>query len=395
MSQTLEDLDAALQEALAPYLEKMQSLISKAESIKPAPYTTIIHRRGTTENLQAVNPLLPAGEVCFEFASISPDGQACRMREDGEGKAMALYKIGDGVNRWNDLPYASGPPGPKGDAGTVSATISSEVDLDKDNILASASAVKKTYDLATLASNAAKSAQDTADDATDWLTTAQRDIDVLQALIPMPGGQKDAGKALMVEDAGFAYVLKSVEVIGRPVQAGEIVWMSGTKLDHNCVWPDRSLVLLSEWPDLKTRYESGYITTVAEVEGATHPGLFVRKPDGSGLYLPDFGGLFPRMWRMGEQARDNDRRAGEFQEDAMQKITGAFNAGLVNSHVGGSGAFYSGASAAPMALTNTSQAAYAYFDSSRIVRTADATRPQNYAQPISIYLGRHASEIKQ
>ena len=62
-------------------------------------------RRGNAIDWFNANPLLAEGEICVELDT---------------GK----FKIGDGVNYWNDLLYASGPAGatgtvgPKGDTGT-------------------------------------------------------------------------------------------------------------------------------------------------------------------------------------------------------------------------------------------------------------------------------------
>lgn len=53
------------------------------------PTTTIQFKRGTTENLAAVNPQLAVGEPCVEYNT-------------------GRFKIGDGVNNWNDLPYQAG-----------------------------------------------------------------------------------------------------------------------------------------------------------------------------------------------------------------------------------------------------------------------------------------------
>ena len=47
---------------------------------------TIQLKRGTAEALTRVNPLLAAGEPCF----VTDENR---------------FKIGDGENRWNDLPY--------------------------------------------------------------------------------------------------------------------------------------------------------------------------------------------------------------------------------------------------------------------------------------------------
>ena len=179
-------------------------------------------------------------------------------------------------------------------------------------------------------------------------------------------------------------------------QAGESKWLSGTKLDHNWVWPDRSLVLFGDWPDLKARFDGGYIGTCAEADAINFPGLFAAKADGSGLYLPDIGGLFARAWRPGEMNYDKGRTAGSFQYDAIRKIKGNY------SHVQG----FTGGGTASGAMTKSlggGKIGYAVgtaqewvsigIDTSLAVPTADDNRPQNYAQPMAIYLGRNASEV--
>jgi hypothetical protein len=55
-------------------------------------------RRGLAIEWSTVNPLLAEGELAVELDT-------------------GLYKLGDGVRLWNDLPYSSGPPGPQGPQG--------------------------------------------------------------------------------------------------------------------------------------------------------------------------------------------------------------------------------------------------------------------------------------
>ena len=56
-------------------------------------YSKFRPRRGTALQWTEANTLLNEGEIAFEFANRIGDGEA-------------KVKIGDGVNRWNDLPYA-------------------------------------------------------------------------------------------------------------------------------------------------------------------------------------------------------------------------------------------------------------------------------------------------
>lgn len=55
----------------------------------------IQYRRGTFLEWEAADPLLAEGEVGYETDT-------------------AQFKIGDGINSWNDLEYASGQTGPSG-----------------------------------------------------------------------------------------------------------------------------------------------------------------------------------------------------------------------------------------------------------------------------------------
>jgi hypothetical protein len=60
-------------------------------------------RRGTALEWTNANPILAEGEICVEL--------------DTE-----KFKIGNGILRWNDLAYASGPIGPIGNVGPQGAT---------------------------------------------------------------------------------------------------------------------------------------------------------------------------------------------------------------------------------------------------------------------------------
>lgn len=74
-------------------------------------------RSDTLANWESTNPILAKGEpgiVEFEkneeTSELTPESQERLIK--GE-----WLKIGDGVNSWNDLPWAKGPKGDKGDAG--------------------------------------------------------------------------------------------------------------------------------------------------------------------------------------------------------------------------------------------------------------------------------------
>lgn len=57
-------------------------------------YAKIRPRRGTAYEWSTVNPILDEGEWGVEF----PDS--------GIGTGLCKFKLGDGVLKWNDLPYA-------------------------------------------------------------------------------------------------------------------------------------------------------------------------------------------------------------------------------------------------------------------------------------------------
>ena len=175
---------------------------------------------------------------------------------------------------------------------------------------------------------------------------------------------------------------------------GQKVELPGTKLYPNCVWPDRSLVLFADWPDLKAEYDAGYILTATEATATTYLGRFVLKADTTGLYLPDIGGLFPRAWRSGAMTYDIGRQAGSYQEDAMQRIQGVFTPGAHHTWVSSSGAFYvTPSTCARPNIGATYDGGTVYFDSARSTRIADETITKNYAQPMAIYLGRYKTEV--
>jgi len=57
-------------------------------------YAKIRPRRGTAYEWSTVNPILDEGELGIEF----PDS--------GIGTGLCKFKLGDGLTKWNDLPYA-------------------------------------------------------------------------------------------------------------------------------------------------------------------------------------------------------------------------------------------------------------------------------------------------
>lgn len=178
-----------------------------------------------------------------------------------------------------------------------------------------------------------------------------------------------------------------------------------TTLPPNHAWPDGSLVLFADWPELKAVYDAGGFagmlmaynanaTTQAANLGKFRP----NAANPTGLYLPLHGGQFFRAWTLG-QTED----AGAWGEDQMQRLTGEFyresapNQGfLLDYQLVASGVF--GFTAGP---TQDSQSkfsgvdesrAWAYapidFDSARVARSGTETVPSHIRQPVIIYLGR-------
>jgi hypothetical protein len=85
-------------------------------------------RRGTAQQWFQYNPILAEGELAVEL--------------DTE-----KFKIGNGVNHWNDIPYATGIQGPKGDKGDPG--IASMADIPGVNITSLADGSILKYDGAT------------------------------------------------------------------------------------------------------------------------------------------------------------------------------------------------------------------------------------------------------
>lgn len=208
---------------------------------------------------------------------------------------------------------------------------------------------------------------------------------------------EDKGKALVAGGTGY-----DLHFLGRATQAGELIFISGTKLDTNCVWPDRSWVSFADWPDLKARYLAGYMSVSTTANQSTRPFHWIAK-DGetvtatrTGLFLPDFGGLFPRFWRAGTMLYDVGRTAGNYQQDAMQghyhKLVGVgWNSGLPLMGAGSDGS-------AGVALWGARDVE---FQAQGLIsdgkngnpRLGATTYPENVSMPVCIYLGRYKTEV--
>jgi len=69
-------------------------------------YQLVQLRRGTAAEWAASNPILAAGEIGFERdvpLTVGPDNDTYSYSDPATG--TGAIKIGDGVTRWNDLPY--------------------------------------------------------------------------------------------------------------------------------------------------------------------------------------------------------------------------------------------------------------------------------------------------
>ena len=231
----------------------------------------------------------------------------------------------------------------------------------------------------------------------DWLNSVQEEIAHVIEGVGTPLLKTDDGQLLKAILALIA--LRGV------IQAGMPIFTASSKLEKNCAWPDGSLLLFSDWPDLTARYEAGYIAALAAgTPSATisqYPGKWVAHA--SGLYLPNLGGLFPRAWTP-TQLYDVARALGSLQGDAIRNLVGDWRPTQAPgpcrwNSVAASGPFrsYDLASASPLyAQTtsgNTGTSSGFTFDASLSVPTAAENRPVSWAQPVQIYLGRYKTEV--
>ena len=164
-----------------------------------------------------------------------------------------------------------------------------------------------------------------------------------------------------------------------------------TTLPPNHAWPDGSLVLFADWPELKAVYDAGGFagmlmaynanaTTQAANLGKFRP----NAANPTGLYLPLHGGQFFRNWVLGQSAQ-----AGAWGRDEIRNITGSFSAYDANNDgYGADGAFYPVSKLLGGGAGSGSAEAYTGFDASRVVPTGPQNTPQHIWQPVIIYLGR-------
>lgn len=76
-------------------------------------------RRDTKRNWRLTNPVLLSGEMGIEYEDITvSDGEeTAEFPTASNNQKMVSFKVGNGVDRWNDLPYASGEQGVAGEQG--------------------------------------------------------------------------------------------------------------------------------------------------------------------------------------------------------------------------------------------------------------------------------------
>ena len=166
-----------------------------------------------------------------------------------------------------------------------------------------------------------------------------------------------------------------------------------TTLPPNHAWPDGSLVLFADWPELKEVYDAGGFagmlmaynanaTTQAANLGKFRP----NAANPTGLYLPLHGGQFFRNWVLGMG------QAGAWGRDEIRNIVG--KVGLIDLNPNAPTSF----STAPFTTTtvsygpdtgyNPGQGAICDMDISRSAPTGPQNVPQHIWQPIILYLGR-------
>ena len=76
-------------------------------------------RRDTRRNWRLKNPVLLSGEIGIEYEDITvSDGEeTAEFPTASNNQKMVSFKVGNGVDEWNNLPYASGEQGVAGEQG--------------------------------------------------------------------------------------------------------------------------------------------------------------------------------------------------------------------------------------------------------------------------------------
>lgn len=215
---------------------------------------------------------------------------------------------------------------------------------------------------------------------------------------------------LTPEDGDLTQLLQAIEALmpgvepGMKLVAGMPLWQPGQTLLPNCRWGNRALVLLADWPELRASVDAGYLdilaSTATTAAKAASPRYWVWNSAGTGLYLPDIGGRFPRDWRSG-QTDDSGRASGSRQEDAIREITGSFQARPGGTSTAGAITTATGcltyslqtgsSGASPISMGSGSyRADVVSVSAAKVVPTAAENRPINDAVPVAIYMGKPA-----
>ncbi|WP_302580422.1 hypothetical protein [uncultured Desulfovibrio sp.] len=103
-----------------------------------------------------------------------------------------------------------------------------------------------------------------------------------------------------------------IQAIGAPRY-----WTS-TQLPADHCWPDGSLVLFEDRPELKAKYDAGgFEGMLLEADSdadaiAANLGKWVEHPNSLGLYTPQLGGQFFRNWALGD-----GQEAGAWEADCV------------------------------------------------------------------------------
>ena len=184
--------------------------------------------------------------------------------------------------------------------------------------------------------------------------------------------------------------------VGNPFCGDEII------NDQSIIPADGRLVLLANYPELKTKLDNYNLKSIAYDETglirADRLGIYMYSEDRTGVYVPELGGSFVRAWTDG-QSLDAERELGSVQEDAMQVIKG--NGGYFLISFGKSTTteslkpFICAQTYACEILekgSNRNMTSHISFDSSTVAKTHPTeTRPQNIALHTTLYLGKYVA----
>ncbi len=342
-------------------------------------------RRDTAAAWSAANPVLLEGEQGL-------------VLNNGQGGEPVLFKIGDGVRHWNDLPYVSGPPGspglqgpagnpgpagpggvqgPKGDKGDT-PPLSDSVTSPDSGVAASSRAVKTAHDAATAAqskADAALPAAGTAAAALRLATARAVRVDLSSAATAAFDGSADI-------TPGVTGVL-GIANGGTGTTTGARAFVSG----EIRLWPFRASELPSGWyfcngDQYATSSAVGQELAALSAAFRSDWGISVAggKINLPKLFHTDGRGCFLRA------VDGTTRQVGTLEGDAIRDITGAIWY-LFGLNADGNGAFGRRGSWIPGSYGGTGPLWELDFKASRVVPTAPENRPLNMGMTPAIYLG--------